>query len=203
MSILNLIEEAKSNRDVVFIQNYFEPFLKWEDVIAYINLEYNSDDINNIQDSRMLKRIDGHETKILAYRHLNLALFDTLNKMPDLHLKIKDFAEEAGFDNVSSRMLVDIVGNESKYNIHKDKVNIISWHHLGQIEWRIYKDVEGDFGIPLDEFQDLSSHEYKSYIVNPGDILIVPRGTVHQIIVKEPRASIIINDSDSKYEQYK
>ena len=38
-----------------------------------------------------------------------------------------------------------------------------------------------------------SDQPYESYILNPGDILFVPGGIVHQVVVTEPRASILFN----------
>jgi quercetin dioxygenase-like cupin family protein len=38
-----------------------------------------------------------------------------------------------------------------------------------------------------------SAEPYESYILNPGDILFVPSGIVHQVVITEPRASILFN----------
>ena len=59
---------------------------------------------------------------------------------------------------------------------HNDPWISVVWTCIGKIEWRIYK--------------ELYDEQYDSYITEPGDILIIPKGVLHSVIPLEPRMSI-------------
>lgn len=87
-----------------------------------------------------------------------------------------------------AKSLINLAGNENELSIHKDDHNVMSWQCQGSVEYRIYEDTEDDFAVPINP-EGLS---YTSYILNPGDIIYIPTGVVHQAIAFEPRATLII-----------
>ena len=72
---------------------------------------------------------------------------------------------------------------------HNDPWIAVVWSCIGQIDWRIYSDFNLDSQI-------------ESYITNPGDIIIIPKGMIHSVVPLTPRASISLaynSDIDIKY----
>ena len=56
------------------------------------------------------------------------------------------------------------------------------------MEWRVYPDLELDLNQPP---PTKVNSDYVSYFLNPGDLLFSPKGIIHQVVIPEPRASII------------
>lgn len=198
MNFQKLIDEARNNKDIVFLKKFLTPAMSWEQCVNCIHYNYNSDNNQNRHIERFINRQDGSTSNIFAYRHLNLCIFNIVENDLNIFQQVEPILNNFNFNKskYNSRILIDLVGNESKYNIHKDKTDGISWQQLGTMEWRVFGDVDGEYEKPLDLDKDLSYLKYKSYIFEPGDIIFIPKGVVHQVIVEEPRASILLNSGE-------
>ena len=174
--IIDLISEARKNMDIVHIKNIFSPIFDWSDIIFSINDYFNSDYSGPEHDSdRFLTKLNGEKTNVFAYKNLNLCLFNFLENNEKINKKFYDFTNSMNIlkEKTGSRALIDLVGNASQYNIHKDLNDGISFQQLGKMEWRVFGDIEGPCEHPLDLNNDLSYLPYKSYIFEPGDGFVV------------------------------
>jgi hypothetical protein len=192
MNIDSLKEDilnAKRSNKVVLFKNLFPIVPQWSEFISNLNYKFNNEKTININDKRFIG-------DVIIYNKLDPISFTPTNKKNSYLLNIiqKSFNVYNLFDNISNsnvscvKSIINFVGNEAKYYIHSDNHDVISWHCIGQVEWRIYKSLKEEFPPPLE-----TKEPYESYILNPGDILFVPAGIVHQVVVTEPRASILFN----------
>jgi hypothetical protein len=180
------ILEAKRSEQVLFFKNIMPATPSWGDFIQDLNINYNNNVIFDSSDKRF-------NNSVLIYNKLDpISFINTfLIKINSINLinKLDGICNLANSIDVGYiKSIINFVGNESKYYIHADSHDVISWHCIGSVEWRIYKTLKQENPPPIE-----SSEPYESYILNPGDILFVPSGIVHQVVVTEPRASILLN----------
>jgi mannose-6-phosphate isomerase-like protein (cupin superfamily) len=75
--------------------------------------------------------------------------------------------------------LINAISGEMPTEVHPDPHDVVSWHCLGSIEWRIYTST--------------TDSNPEVIILNPGDVMYLPTGVHHSVHPKVPRASIIFN----------
>jgi hypothetical protein len=183
------ILDAKKNNEVVLFRNLFPIVPTWGELISNLNHEFNNKKSVDILDERFIGNV-------LIYNKLDPISFTgsnkknsyLLNKIKNL-LNIHNLLDDISNGNIScAKSIINFVGNEARYYIHSDTHDVVSWHCIGQVEWRIYKTLKQEFPPPLETVEP-----YDSYLLYPGDFLFVPSGIVHQVVVTEPRASILFN----------
>ena len=134
-------------------------------------------------------------TDILIYNKMDPQFWDIFNKNNTLFLfeefknNFNNFEERVQFKLFTAKAILNFIGNESEYYAHKDFNDVISCQCIGSIEYRIYENIDCEFSKPV----NVDKLNYKSYFMNPGDIIYIPSGTIHQVIVKEPRATILFD----------
>jgi ribosomal protein L16 Arg81 hydroxylase len=64
------------------------------------------------------------------------------------------------------------------------------------MEWRIYPNLKDE---NIDQIK-VKDEPYESYILEPGDVIYVPTGMGHQVVVSEPRASLILQANQIQHE---
>lgn len=190
--ILNkkIIEDAKKNNKVLFFDKAITNVPNWNSFIDNLNYKFNSEKkYSLIEDKRMVN-------DVLIYNKMDPCVFNILTDNTESKTIIEAenvlniFNKIMGFKSGCVKSLINFVGNEAKYYIHADEHDVLSWHCIGQVEWRIYPNIILDKNI--DPPTDVDE-PYESYILNPGDVLYVPGGVVHQVVVDQPRASIVYN----------
>jgi len=171
---LDLFNEARENKKPLLLKKVLPNVPGWEDFIKNLYNKANSEQLMKYGHGRNLK-------DIAVYNYLDPFVAFAANTEDENGLKVfknvTDFLNiylGAEFFNIKS--IINFAGYEADYFKHEDPNDVISWHCIGTVEWRIYN---GD--------------EYESYHLNPGDIFYCPKGTVHQIVVSEPRASIVLD----------
>jgi uncharacterized RmlC-like cupin family protein len=173
-NLLNSFNKARKYKKPLLLKYFFKKVPAWEDFIKNLYYKANSEQLmqyghgRNLNDIAIYNYLDPFVAFAANTKNENglQGLSDVINFF-DLHLGAKFF-------NIKS--IINFAGHEADYYKHEDPNDVISWHCIGTVEWRIY---EGD--------------NYKSYILEPGDIFYCPKGTVHQIVVSEPRASIVMD----------
>lgn len=167
----------------MFLKNAIPAVPRWSDFIQNLNANYNSNVIIDSSDKRF-------NNSVLIYNKLDpisfMSMKDNSINLIEKSSNIYNIINNINIDCMKT--IINFVGNESKYYIHADSHDVISWHCIGSVEWRVYKTLKQENPPPTE-----SSEPHESYILNPGDILFVPSGIVHQIVVTEPRASILFN----------
>ena len=195
---LLIIENFIQNKKVLHVKNAIDPCPDWSDFIDVLDKKFNNPS-GSIPDPRLVFKIgeDGksEKTDILIYNKLDPVVFKVID-YAEGQFGTNDMPAAHNFSNIFKNILprhaikaiINFVGNECDYWIHKDDHEVISWHCIGQMEWRIYENID-ESKLNSQNFEGL---EYTSYILNPGDFLYVPTGTAHSVLTTSPRASLIL-----------
>ena len=196
--------EALKEKKVLFLKSYMKKNPSWQNFIELIDYQYNNpptitngefDDVfiyNHGKNTQMYSGSkNGHPLSLnLWYIYHKDSSADISNKFYDMPY-IQDFIVDFAPDSFAVKSIINLAGNEFYGQVHKDPQDVVSWCCVGSVEYRVYEDVPGsEYSCNIDNTDDL---KYDSYIMEPGDVILVPAGTIHQAICHEPRASILID----------
>lgn len=198
--------KSKQQIQEFYLPSFISNRVSWEEIFSAIDYKYNypEEKFRNSGDPRfILKEVEGKiiETDILIYNKMDLQVWNVLSGGPDNTVNGENFIPKSKeftdiFKNVidddrwSIKALINLVGNESKYSPHKDVIDVLSWQCLGSVTYRIYEGKDSDeFEVPL----DITNRSYKDYVLSPGDVIFLPKGVIHEVISKFPRATLIMN----------
>lgn len=181
----DIILSAIKNKEVLYIKNFIDKFLSWDDFISIINYQYHNSEANPSPD-KVINRKYNKPTKISKYTEFHyhlLELTSTINPV----LKIEsDFPQIEEFMNyiresvktrATLKALVNIVGNEFSGNTHDDPYHVFSVQHIGTVDYKIFD----------------SNNNLTIYTLEPGDLIFMPSGTVHAISAPTSRGTLILD----------
>jgi hypothetical protein len=192
--------EAKNNNKVFFKKNLIPITPKWDDFITLLSNKYNTpinygwnEDLKKIL---IKNKIQDFLTDIFIYDKFDPVILRVIeynkdkylhNSMPKAEPLVEYFKNI--YDHFQLKAILNFIGNEGIYTAHKDNHDVISWHCVGTMEWRIYPTFSEDKH-PIDYIE--GNEPYDSYILEPGDVIYVPKNTGHRVISNTPRASLIL-----------
>ena len=89
-------------------------------------------------------------------------------------------------NSYSAHAYISLSKESKTFGKHKDESDVWYWQCIGSTQWKIFE-----------------SNETISYILEPGDIIYVPRGIFHDIIPLSPRVGIsfgldFLNNNENK-----
>ena len=178
---------------------YFPSLIKevpeWKDFIWALDYKFNNphkEYVHEPDDGFVFR--EGLCTDIFMYNKLDPQFWNVATSIKEEILfeqikKAKEVLKDFLLDEWYAKALINFVGKEAALSAHKDPQHVVTWQCIGNVEYRIYEDVDCNFGEAID-FRDL---KYDSYILSPGDVIYMPKGTIHQAVVFEPRATIIFD----------
>lgn len=178
LQIKELINKAKENNDVVLFKNQLPNVLKWENFIDILNYKYHSLKQQHYEQDPGNRFIEKNNkvVDILVYNKLDMHVFNILGHNVEWYDEFLQMLNNCfNIDFPGSKALINFIGNEAEYGIHSDDHDVLLWNCVGSVSWNIYS----------------SESEYKTYVINAGDVLFAPKGVIHQAVVTEPRASIV------------
>jgi hypothetical protein len=185
---MDKIIEASNNKTYALFRGLCKDVPNWSDFIENFDYNYNRDkDKNkNNPDHRYIT------DKIVVYNKFDPIIFGAI-KDKTTRLFYKSLKASIPIEGLikkkasSIKSIMNFLGNEQEYWIHSDDHDVISWHCVGTVEWRFYKNLKEE---DMDKIS-IEGAEYDSVLLEPGDVVYVPAGVVHQIINNKPRASLI------------
>jgi hypothetical protein len=194
---MDKIIEASNNKTYALFRGLCKDVPNWSDFIENFDYNYNRDKDKN-KNNPDRRYLTDH---IMVYNKFDPIIFnaieDKTTRLFDKSLEAQSLIKGLTKNKISSiKSIINFLGNEQEYWIHSDDHAVISWHCVGTIEWRFYKNVkEEDM-----EKISIEGAEYDSVVLEPGDVVYVPAGVVHQVINNKPRASLVFQyfpDSDA------
>jgi len=172
--IKDLFDKAKEKGEVLLLKNFMPDVPTWDSFINNLYNKAHSETLSHFTHER-------HLNDVAIYNYLDLFVSHAANEndsngIDNLQNVVNYFKENLGFEFFNIKSLINFAGHENSYWVHTDGHDVISWHCIGNVEWRIHKD-----------------GAFESIVLNPVDILFCPAGVSHEIIVYKPRASIIFD----------
>lgn len=182
------VNNARDNNEVLYVKNLFlENLPTWSNFINNMNYKfYNNNDVTLVNAMKKSVLNHGKPTDILVFEKLDFLVLQAIKynnnekKLNELFYDdsiLKTLSEIFSYEFKNIKTLINFVGNETKYEPHYDEHDVLLLHCEGNVIWKIYN--------------DMKDSNPTTYLLEPGDILFAPRGTIHQVVVTEPRASVI------------
>lgn len=173
------VVNAINNQTVIFIKSLFNKTPSWNQFIQLIDYAESKDYVSsNIRNDAM--GFGGNMYLRIADVFNPITGKNAENIMPELDFVVDFFNNIFDHKSIYSEAYLNFKSNISKTEPHNDDWIAVAWGCEGVTEWQIYNDY----------FSDKNKEKYDSYMMNPGDIIIIPKGVVHCVVPQEPRASI-------------
>lgn len=211
--IKSQMAHASDTGQVLFLKNFMKESPGWDDFVKLIDHQYNNPLTNENTDFLYKERVkeiktpqfivnkSGTNTNIQHFQNLSLEMwfvrqigtgFDKHNWYNN-HMIDNFVSFFHRKESVSTlKCLINFAGNELNGNIHSDYQDVVSWTCAGEVEYRIYK-INRNFERNTISDDEAKNFEYDAYIMTPGDVIYMPKGTYHKAICHKPRASIILD----------
>lgn len=188
--------KAKQENKICFKKNLLPNTPQWIDFLNLMTKKFHQEDHDDTWRIKSDDRwIEG--TDIMIYNKMDPVIFRAVQYSEgyfgDNYIDVKQLIDLFSpiFPRFEIKAIMNLIGKESEYWVHKDDHDVVSWHCQGTMEWRIYgSETENELwkqhkNIKIDS-------PYDSYILEPGDVIYVPTGTIHEVVALEPRASLIL-----------
>lgn len=209
--VASKIELSDKTGEVLFLKGFMKRSPEWKDFVGLIDHQYNnplvSESTEHIYENsktqqfgpKLFTNYDGKSTNMYSIKNLDMHILFVKQvngvihdwyDMPHLDDFLSIFVKKDMQNTV--KCLINFAGNESVGNVHSDKQDVVSWTCAGNIEYRIYKIDRSLYPKKIEE-EEASRISYDSYMMEPGDVIYMPRGTFHQAIAHSPRASLILD----------
>lgn len=187
------IAEARKTSKALVLRKVFTEVPTWEEFISHLNHEYHNNTIppqvpNPGQAETHINGVCIRDNFYLNIRRPGADSNDLSSAVNLGHLLREAFGVKDGGPLVS---FVNFVGNDSPLNIHYDKRDMVYWQCIGTVEWRLY----GRHG----DIEEADPDVYESYILYPGDLLILPDKIFHAVKADFPRAAVSFGFNDTEW----
>jgi hypothetical protein len=190
---MNKLEELSNNKTYEVFRGLFKDVPDWSDFIENFNYNYNKGNTKQNKNPRFIS------DSILLYNKFDPVIFNCIenentalfSKSLYAIQKIKELmGKDWAKDLISIKSIINFLGNEQGYWAHSDPHDVISWHCVGKVIYRMYESKDEDVH---EKPIDITGRKFKEYILNPGDVVFIPSGVVHQVVVTEPRATLFFD----------
>ena len=197
--------DAKKNKKVFVINNFIKENPSWDGFIQSLNYKFLSNECNGNSDynPHFIYNEDLKTDILLNYklaptvfycvtRESILNNLGSINYMPQIRQFIDLINPLLINNNWALKNLMNFICEKNTTYPHKDPQDVLIWTCIGSVEYRIYDDIEVEYETPI---LDIKNLKYQTFLTKPGDIIFIPGGVIHQVIISEPRASIILDFS--------
>jgi len=189
---VNIQKEIENSKEIIHYKKALNYDMDWNEYINILNEKFNSEPNSNmpsdrVNDPRYVRKYNVGQLEIVMYNKLDPLIQNLKTETQSGSIqKIKEFLTENNINKYALKCVANLVGKENDYYIHYDNNDVLSFHLLGKAEYRIYKN------IPESEMHKTeSSSPFDSYFLEPGDVFFIPKQVCHQVVVSEPRVTIL------------
>lgn len=159
---------------VIVINKYFNEDYSWDNFINCINDAYDLNDSNNrVEESKeVIGKVNFWQKLTMTLDNIDSKNFpgieNKLEKLKKLHFDLKGSSKCTGYFGA-----VSLTDKEPTTGKHSDPIDVIYCQFVGSVTWTVFDENKSNV-----------------FILNPGDIIYVPRSVVHEVKSSNPRAAI-------------
>lgn len=182
----NKLLESRKKKSAIFLKKYIDVDVNWEYIIEEINLCFTYKPISEFPEEHYWRQIGGIAQERMFYIQL-ISNFpsrnEKINKIADDFAKL--FYNEQKYPRDSLQYFINLVpynkelGIKPNANAHYDNWDVVFLQLIGKSTWNIYQNEKDT--IPI-----------QSETVEPGDIILIPKGVIHEIYAQTPRVGCSI-----------
>jgi hypothetical protein len=197
------LADAKKNLKPLIFKGLMKESPSWADFINSMDYKFNNPllDESTYHGGTFVKTNNGLETELYLNTKLSPSFWNaaasedfTTNRSPFLVKYADDlisiFSSFINNNSWTLKALTNLVSHEDTNNIHKDRQDVLSWHCINTVEYRFF---DADPSLPYETKLDLYDQEYTSIVLEEGDVIFMPAGLVHQAVIIEPRATLLLD----------
>jgi mannose-6-phosphate isomerase-like protein (cupin superfamily) len=185
--LIDLINKSRLDKKILVIKDYTDLNISWDYIVNEIDESMKSKDVSELGDSLAWKKENGLMIRDLFYMMLT-SPFPTNNENINniAHKFSKILLNKDIYPLPRICYFINLVSKNKNINsqptapAHVDNYDAIFIQLIGKTAWKSY----------LDE-KSVSPNE--SQIVQPGDIIFIPKGVYHEVDSLLPRAGIQIS----------
>lgn len=169
------INTATENKTVAVFNNLFKDTPSWQDFIDHLTFAYFNPPMQVTNNPEKEVLVNG--VAILDNFYIRNRVHPETNYLYQNKNVIDIFDKVFEYEGELTASYINFVGNITPLNIHKDERDMVYWQCIGKSEWYVYPNG--------------SDNEPEIHVLNPGDILVSPAGTVHAVVTDSPRAALV------------
>lgn len=164
----------KNKGGVVVLNKFFNQDYCWDNFIDSISDAYDLNDAKNgtLFGKEVIGKINFFQKLTLTMENINEKNFpgveDKANKLTQLHQELSTPSKCIGYFGA-----VSFTTKEPTTSKHNDPIDVIYAQFVGSATWTIF-DEDGS----------------EVHVLNPGDIIYVPKTIMHEVTSLTPRAAI-------------
>lgn len=159
---------------VVVLTKYFDEDYSWNNFINTISDGYDINNPNNkLEGSKeVVGKINFWQKLTMTLDNIDEKNFpgiqDKVSKLTNLHHTLKELTKCTGYFGA-----VSLTDKEPTTGKHSDPIDVIYCQFIGSVTWTIFDE-----------------DKFESFVLNPGDIIYVPKSVMHEVTSLTPRAAI-------------
>lgn len=187
-----LVDKSRLNSDAILFKSIATDNPTWSDFIKHLDHEYHNppQQISSRPDEeKMVNGVCIRNNFYLSVRSPARGSYGNIF-FPQCDDILSFFDKIMGEPGSGVSAFINFVGKESPINIHPDRRDTLYWQCIGSTTWNIYPD-------------EKNLSQFKSFILNPGDVIFVPKGVSHTVLTGEPRAAIAFSYNPDPYNEIK
>jgi mannose-6-phosphate isomerase-like protein (cupin superfamily) len=166
-----VLNESKTNSFPYVFKNICPNVPQWDQFIKHIDFEYHNPKAAFIPNNPYRERfIKGVLFKNPMYLNVHNP---TTNFYPEINLFFDIFNKAIPYSGTPLAAYINFSKEEAS-NPHFDKKDHLYWQCIGSTQWKFYKD----------------DKLIENVEVNPGDVVYIPAGVVHDVLTNGPRAAL-------------
>lgn len=181
--VKKMIEDSRANKKILHLKSMFLDVPGWDKFINHLDYHFNTVPEGPQEESDEWHTIhNGTVAKSGYYFHVRDVLpnhGDTF--FPEAKHIVNFFNDVYNEKTNGGGTFLNIVGNGMMVPTHVDNVDSVFWQCQGSTLWKVFLDKD-DEGKGIDPIQTV--------LVEPGDIIVVPRGVYHGLNPHVSRAAI-------------
>ena len=160
--------------NAVVLNKFFDQDYSWDNFISSINDAYDLNDPNNgmVFSKEVIGKINFFQKLTLTLENINETNFPGIEskaeRLTELHEQLSKPGKCLGYFGA-----VSFTTKEPTTSKHNDPMDVIYAQFVGSVTWTI-SDEDGS----------------ESHVLNPGDIIYVPKSVMHEVTSLTPRAAI-------------
>lgn len=160
------IDRAREAGQVVVFENLFQNTPDWQNFIDHIQFATFQPDEGI--------REDHHTFGYAHWWHQLTATIDYAHRSIPQAQENMNIIKQVNPSVDISFSIVSFTTREPSTNLHHDPTDVFYWQCIGSVNWMIGRD----------------RANRTAYLLNPGDVIYVPKGTWHEILPNTPRAAV-------------
>lgn len=181
------IDKARDEGKPLLLKGILKDTPSWDYVMKYVDIKFNELPKYDVNNDHFLKNKNNIRVPMFQSGMFDLQMW--FIDLPECNEMSEMFSLTNKVDSSAYKILIDFLGSGHSNNIHKDHSEVYSWTWLNSVEYRIYQDKD----YPFEQAIDIHDQPYESFVIESGDVMYMPKATVHQSIINNPRVSLIVS----------